>query len=639
MTMPAHQVVYDVLAEALRPREAITVSAWADLHRQLSSKGSAEPGQWHTSRNPPLREIMDALSTQSETQDVVVKFPIQMGKTECAVNWLGYIMDHAPGPVMVALPAEVSMIKWSNQKLEPTLEITVPMREALTSVASRETANQKFFKDFKGGQLYLEHAGSPARLKSTSVCYLIVDELDEFSSELKSGDDPEKLLDGRVSAFPATYKKLRISTPTIKGTSRIDAAYEASDQRMYHIACPECRHEQPFEWSGLCWNEDATQCWYACRSCGAVIHEHQKTQLIRAGRWIPKYPGRTVRGYTINGLYYPVGLGPTWLKLVHEFREAANDPPKLKTFLNDRLAESWEDPATRAVRQDMLADRAESYALRTAPSGVLVVTAGVDTQDNRLAVHIVGWGHGMASWTLDYVELDGDPANDAVWVSLTELINRPILHASGALLRVAATFIDAGGHRGEAVKAYARKRLIPRVAPIYGATAVNAPVINRGKFHDVTWQGVTDKRSVVIYQVGTNQAKHWVYGRMGADAEKDVEKRLVHFSEHLPDMFFAGMTSETWDPRKNRFFNRRGARNEPLDTYVYAYAAAHHPELRLHRYTIADWNQREASLLARAPKDSDIATGTNTQPLPARPAVQQRKRKSGGLAGDDWSIQ
>ena len=42
--------------------EKITVSVWADRHRRLDVKTSAEPGQWSTSRTPYLRGIMDAFT-------------------------------------------------------------------------------------------------------------------------------------------------------------------------------------------------------------------------------------------------------------------------------------------------------------------------------------------------------------------------------------------------------------------------------------------------------------------------------------------------------------------------------------------------------------------------------------------------
>jgi len=610
--------IYAAIARALAPRPALTVSQWADAERRLSSKGSAMAGQWITANNPPLREPMDCMSVRSPVRETVLMFPIQFGKTEAAINTLGYCMAHDPGPVMVCLPGEVSMNKWVAQKLAPMIDESPAVKHALTSVASRDSANTRTFKDFAGGQLYMEHAGSPSRLKSTTVRTMIVDEVDEFANNLNGGDDPLEMLKGRTSAFPATSKSLYISSPQIKGLSRIEQLWNKSDQRRYHVPCPHCGHMQHLEWRGLHWTPDGKQVWYVCQECGATIDEHHKTAMIAAGQWVPDNPGAKMRGYHINCLYYQFGLGPRWVDLVDTWRDVQAEPARLKTFVNDRLAEPWEDAAMRAVKHNAIADRAEPYPLREAPLGVLCITAGIDTQDNRLAVQIVGWGRGMSFWVLDYVELPGDPASDEVWTALTALLNTPIQHASGAMMRIEAMANDAGGHRTEAVKAFVRDRRVRRPMAVFGAIPNNAPVLSKGKLHDVDWRGRSDKKGVTVYHVGTVGAKHWLYSRLSTDADKSADVRTTHFSDQLPPEYFPGLVSETYDPAKNRFINRRGARNEPLDTWVYAYAAAHHPELRLHRATKADWDRMaarvEANVLqAKTPSSADAESTDSYQ--------------------------
>jgi phage terminase large subunit GpA-like protein len=607
------------IARAIAPRKPIRVSEWARHNRILSKKGSAIPGEWDNSRNPLLVEVMDCFSVRSPVHDVVAMFPIQFGKSEIEANILGYTMCENPQPIMVVLPGEVSANKWIDQKLNPLIDETPAVSRVLTSTNSRESSNRRSFKDFQGGQLYIEHGGNPVRLKSTSAGLLLVDEFSSFARELKSGDDPDALLDGRTSAFPSTYKRFKVGTPEIAGLCRVSELYKASDQRRWYWPCPHCGHEQPFEWSGLQWTPDAKRCWYMCRECSAVIEEHQKTQLIASGGWVAENPGAKVRGYHANALYYPMELGPRWLDLVHMWLAAQGDPAKLKTFINDRLAEPWEDKSLSKAKPNIIKDRREPYRLRVAPMGVLATTVGVDTQDDRLAVQFLGWGRGSVCWILDYVELSGDPAEEEVWAKLADLVNRPVPHECGGWLSVEATAIDAGGHRTEAVKNFCRQRRIRRAMCIFGAKPANAPILGRPKLEDVNYKGKLDKKGVHIYQVGTVSAKHYLYQRLAADAEKPIEQRLVHLSEDLDDFYIDGLVSETYNPRKNRFEkNRGGIRNEPLDTWVYGYAATYHQDLRLHRATGADWDARERRLIELSQESYKVVSrGTRTVPLDA----------------------
>jgi len=229
-----------------------------------------------------------------------------------------------------------------------------------------------------------------------------------------------------------------------------------------------------------------------------------------------------------------------------------------------------------------------------------------------------------------------------VWVALTDLLNRSIERVDGALLRCSAVAIDAGGHRTEAVKNYVRQRRVTRPMCIFGAKPNNAPVLSKGKLADVTWKGKTDKRGITIHHVGTVNAKHYLYSRLSADAERDVAIRLVHFSDQLPDEFFPGLVSEVYNPVKNRF-EKKVTRNEPLDTWVYAYAAAHHAEVRLNRFTRADWDVVEQRLLSSVVAAGDVSRETvavvaptdaesdsRETPIPvkkARPANAQQFRR------------
>lgn len=616
--------IASAIAAAIAPRKSLSVSQWADAERYTTSKEGPIEGRWVTDRNPPLREIMDCMSRDSGVHEVVAKLPIQFGKTAVELNALGYTMAHDPCPIIAFLPDDLTKDAWILQKLNPMLENTPAVQRALTTTNSRDSANQRAFKDFAGGHLFVEHAKTATRMALRTAKRVLVDEIDKMAATLPTGEDPLELIRGRVSAYPTSHQIIYVGSPGLRGVSRMDSLYEESDRRSYHVPCPHCGEFQPLIWSGLQWSPGGKECWYVCRECGAVIEEAYKTQMIALGHWTPKFPGRRIKGFCLSGddfgscLYYPFGLGPRWLELVRMWLDAQGDPAKLQVFVQERQAQSWEDPALRKVKHNLIADRAEPYKLRTAPRGVLEVTAGVDVQGNRLVYQVVGWGRGNRSWTLDYDEIFGAPNEDdgkgnlaPVWTMLTDRLNRAIEHECGAQLRIGATAIDMR-HCSEDVKAYVRRNLIRRPMAIYGAKANNAPPLGRPKLMDVNWRGQNDKRGIKAYQVGTVEIKHALYRNLAIDGDakvvdgeqvdKTADDRIVHFSEDLGREFFAGIVSEVFDPKANRFVKRKGGvRNEPLDTWVYARAAAMHPELRLHRRTNAEWVAAEARLGVNGP--------------------------------------
>lgn len=625
----ARLALFPFSAKRIAPKRRMKVSEWADVHMVLSSKTSAEPGRWQTSRNPHLKEVMDCFSVGSRTRDVICMFPVQIGKSEVMRIIIGYYMTQDPCSIMAAFPADVSLAKFKQQKLDPMLEDVGVCTSVLTTTNSRNAKNQAEFKDYLGGVLMLEHAGSTARLKSSSVRLMLVDELDEFSQNLRGGFDALTMLRGRVSAYPNKYRMGMWSTPGIEGASVTQSQFEKSDQRHRYVPCPHCGTMQTLQWDSLHYtmNEDgeAKDVFYVCEE-GCVIHEHEKTAMFEKAEWRPHKNGRKMRGYTLNCLYYPVGLGPSWASLAEEYEEALKIPEKLRVFYTDRLAVPYRNPDLAALSVKALQEQAMLYDLREIPQDGLIVTAGVDTQDNRLAVQLVAWGRGLSRfWVIDYVELMGNPSQMAVWAKLTKYLKAPLRHESGAQMTVQAAFIDAGGHKTEEVKRFCRTEATTRTLPIFGSNQIHAPIISKPR----TWEpkSVT-QRPLTFYHLGVNKIKDILYKRMAHDLEENHndQQRQCNYSKHLEREYFTGLLSEVFDEKKKRYIAKQGVRNEPLDTLVYAFAATHHPTLNLQLATDKDWD-RQARLIAKAAeKQAENPSGTVTEEAAAPTKPQQINR-------------
>jgi len=617
-------ILFRDFARGCKPRPRLTVSEWADQYRVLTGKSAQRVGQWRTSLTPYAREPMDMLSLHSPARKVVVMSAIQMLKTEIGLNWLGYIIDYAPAPTLSVQPTLELRDRYVLQRIHPMLESSPRLAEKFNAKAKRDASNSRDIKDFPGGLLVLGGANSPSSLASMPIKYVVADEVDRFPPDVGGEGDPLGLIEGRQSNFSRS-KILVISSPTMKGASVIESEYEGGDRRQYSVPCPHCGEMQPLIWKQLHWRlADGLVCevWYVCPHCGSEIEELHKRQMLDAGRWIAERDG-PYPSYRINALYSPIGLGLSWRELAQQWIKAQDDRIKLKRFINVRLAETW-SPAG-AVEWHALRDRAEELnPVGTVPAGCLLLAAGIDTQNNRLAVQILGFGRKDAVWVIDYVELMGDPLDVAEQFcagqgALHDYLAQPRLNHWGKALPISAVGWDTGGQRTDAVYTMVRSKRLPRLMALKGSSSPGRQILaSRPSEQDVNWRGKTIKKGVQLWLVGTDTAKDWLVGRLAADAEREPAQRRIRFPAGLPDDYFKGLLAESYDPEQNKWVKKRGERNEPLDTAVYALAASRHPEVRLHAMTEHHWDALERRLQPGGLE----ALGASTAPV-VPPAEQE----------------
>ena len=604
------------LMEGLRPEQPLTVSEWADKHRRLSSKASAEPGPWRTNRTPYLREPMDCLSSTSSVQRVVMMFAAQTGKTEAGANWLGYVIDHAPGPMLLVQPTVEMAKRLSKQRLESLITETPVLAEKIAPSRSRDSGNTMFAKDFPGGMMLLTGSNSATGLRSTPCRYIFCDEIDAFPNDVDGEGDPVSLAEKRATTF-ARRKILLTSTPTVKDFSRIEAEYERSDQRRFYVPCPCCSVMQWLKWPQLKWenNEPATAA-YECEVCHERFAEIHKPAMLRKGEWRATAPsnGKTA-GFQLSGLYSPLGW-LSWADMVDDFLRAKTDAPMLKSFVNTRLAETWEEDFASKVSADGLLERCEHYQAAMVPEGGLALTVGVDVQDNRLAISVWAWGREEEGWLLDHQEIYGDPSRQELWKQLDEVVLREWPHAVGPAMRPDVVAIDSGGHFTAEVYQYARERARQGVVAIKGQSQRGKPPIGKGSKVDVNHQGRTLKRGAVVYMVGGDTVKTTLFGRL---KHSEQGAGFLHFHMGTTGEYFEQLTAEKQVLRYNRggfptreWVKKPSARNEALDCLVYAYAAMNLMYQRFDRRTI--WDQLEKRLEGTGKKKKPALLGSKQQP-------------------------
>jgi phage terminase large subunit GpA-like protein len=570
--------------KVLSPPPTLTVSEWSDEKRQLSSESSAEPGRWRTSRVPYMRDVMDAVNDPAIEKIVVAK-AAQVAYTETINNVLGYFIDQDPAPILIIQPTLDMAETWSKDRLAPMLRDTPALANRVHDPKSRDSGNTIRQKLFPGGRLTVIGANSPSGLASRPIRIVLADEIDRWPISAGGGDgkgagDPLSLAGTRQTTF-WNRKTLLGSTPLHRLTSVVWREFLASDRRRYFVPCPHCDAPQTLRWQNVQWDKGPNgehmpeTAHYVCEHCGAVWDDAERHDAITRGEWKAERPGGKVAGFHIPGFLSP------WLTLeeiVRKFLAAKDDPALLQQVVNEVFGEPWEEKADK-LDASAFSARGESYSAQSVPDGVLLVTAGVDVQVNRLEVQVVGWGRDEESWIIAYEVIYGDPAQPEIWGELDELLLAPLRSESGRELRIRACCIDVGDtpHAHGALQ-FCKTRQRRRIFPTKGMAGPRIIFPKRAS---------RTKTNDLIYLIGVDTAKAALYGRLKIDKAGPA---YVHFpaGQGFDDEYFAQLTSEqvvtrkregrpyrVWVPKK------AGARNEALDTAVYALAARMSIPIRL----------------------------------------------------------
>lgn len=548
-------------ARILVPPPDLTISEWADRERRLSSESSAEPGRWRTSRAPFQKGIMDAISDPG-VETVVIKSAAQVGKTEILLNVIGYFVDQDPSPILMLEPTLDMGEAFSKDRLAPMFRDTPVLRKKVKDPRSRDSGNTLLHKQFPGGHITIAGANSPASLASRPIRVLLADEVDRYPISAGTEGDPLSLAERRTSNF-WNRKKVYVSSPGIKGLSRIETAYENSTQEEWHLACPSCGNFQPLTWAHLHF-EDLT---HECRHCGA---RHSEIEWKRQeGKWVA-HNQSDIRGFFVNALVSP---WKSWKTIVKEFREAKSIGPEgLKTWVNTVLGETWEEEGD-VVEVEALTTHKIHYGAEI-PDGVLVLTAGVDTQDDRLEAEVVGWGLGKESWSIEYKTFYGDPGQPAVWKQMDEFLSRYWQFKGGDQIGISCTCVDSGGHFTDDVYKFCKAREHRRVFAIKGVGGSGNPII-------IGKPQRNNRHRTALFRLGVDTLKELFFSRLKVE---DPGPGYCHFpigAEKGHDRaYYLGLTSEkkVLRYRKGRPYiewvkRASGVRNESLDCRGYASAA------------------------------------------------------------------
>jgi len=568
MQIPEHSKLLCIrLIAILTPPPNKTILDWAKEDRIVSSEEASAPGPWYSDGVPYLDGVMLAISDM-RTEKIVVKCAAQMGKTNAAVlNVLGYYMTYDPCPMMIVQPTIQMAQAFSLKRIKPMIRDTPCLRKKVAFDKPRSSENKILEVAFNGGYYVISGANSAPSLKSRPIRVLMIDEIDEMPDDLDGQGDPVELAIVRTNAFP-DRKIVLTSTPTIKGHSKIETAYEDSTREHWMHKCPKCGEWSQFIWTRL----DFATVKMGCPYCDNFFTRGDWEE--NGGRWIAENPDHPVRGFHVNALDSQM----TWETLISKWVEAQRlakkgDFAKLKSFINTVLAEEWEIRG-EVLESHALESRREVYNAEL-PDGVCVLTMGVDVQDNRIAYEVVGWGLGFESWGIEYAEIFGDPRLGGIWNQLNDLLSRAWSYKNGKRIMISRVAVDTGGHYTTEVYNYCRAKQSRGVYPIKGQGGDKLPLTRPSQ----------NAREKGLFMVGVDSIKFDWMSWLKVDVPGD---KYCHFpmdkdgiaARGYDTTYFQMLTAEKRVVVKNKkgftayeWHKDAGARNESFDCRVYARAA------------------------------------------------------------------
>jgi phage terminase large subunit GpA-like protein len=628
------------------PRTRMNLLEWGEQRRYLSPEANAlaadagGPVRYTSDLTPYHRDIMLALS-DPQTEIVACKLPSQDGKTELLNNFVGYKIDLDPGPMLVLQPTKEMAEAWSKDRLAPMIRDTKELRGRVRDARSRDSENTILHKKFPGGHLTAVGSNSAAGLASRPIRDVLVDEVDRCAKSAGTEGDAIRLAFRRAVTF-RRGKKLLISSPTIRGESRIDKEYQLGTREELHLPCPHCGEYQFLVWGGteidfgLKWEPGQPDtAYYVCEHNGCIIEEKEKAGMIARYRWIAQAPEKGPRRRSFWKNLLASNLVP-WRKLVAEWIEVQGKPMELQVFINTVQCELFDPIEGEEVEVDSLLRRqGKGYPKDNdrdtgiVPAGVAILTRSVDVQGDRLETCVWGWGANETSWLIEHELIPGDPSTLEPWTKLDEIMKRRYLHASKIRLRPRVTFIDSGGHSTKQVYSYCRTRMRLGVFAIKGSSLEGHPLLGR--------PSRPDSAKTILYHIGSFTGKESLIRRLTKIPEVGAPG-FIHLPAWLDSEQIAQFTREKLVSVIQKGGKRKRAwqllgRNEMMDLYVYALAALQTlgPRILMNLGTIA--KRLEASGAKRepdpaAPADGETpATAAEEPPPPEKADAEERPRK------------
>jgi phage terminase large subunit GpA-like protein len=614
-THAALTIIAGVLALTIEPPAPVPPSQWA-TENLVVPDGPRAGEPWDLSLTPYIKEPLDMLGPESGVNEIAAMKGVQTGFTTLLIAAAGHTIDRDPCRFGILQPTDSALADFNREKLDPAIQSTRALKGKVASQTSRSsTGSTTYSKRFPGGSLSLLLASSAADLRSKTLKKLLRDEIDQYPDDLDGQGDPIDISDGRLVSFLASgdWKKADISTPTVKGGSKIEARYEQGDKRRWHVPCPHCRKDDGspsefvFEW-GPYFRFNRVypyQAHFVAPCCGVIIEAHEKVGLVRKGRWIATDP----RPGTFPSYHFDTLSSPfvPWDEIARKFIEAGDDPKKLQAFWNLWLGLPYEVKGDAPDHVRLMERREDGLTKGHVPPRGLMLVAAADVQMRGIWCEVLAIAPDRQSYVVDAFYCDGStesPEGEAFQKLKKQTLDRVFPDAFGRPRKLDALGVDSG-YRSHVVYAWVRanQQLHPDtgqdlVLALDGRDGWGRPAIGTPSLVDINLAGHKVKQGCKLWPVGTWPLKGAAYADLHKDGVKSGKDHdpegYCHFGMWLDESYFRQLTAEylaeekfKGRPRKSWKVRASQPDNHFLDCRVYNLALAEY--LGLSSLTHDEW--------------------------------------------------
>ena len=583
--------------QSFKPPEKLSLSEWADKFAYLSAESSSEAGRWRTL--PYQKAIMDAV-TDPDVEQVTVMKSARVGYSKILNHIIAYHIHMDACNIMLVQPTIEDATGYSKEEIACMIRDTKCLHGLISDPKAKDGSNTLLQKNFPGGTLSLVGANSPRGFRRVSRRIVLFDEVDGYPIGGAGSEGDQIKLGIRRTEYYWNRKIVSGSTPTIKDFSRIEKMFLQTAQMKYFVPCPKCGHMQYLRWSQFSWvDDDPDTTKYKCEKCSELIDHSKKRWMVERGEWRETAPCSTPKhkGFHIWAAY-SYSPNASWANLVEEFLASKDDPEQLKTWINTILGETWEDSYQAKVSANNLLERSatEEYERGVPPDECLIACMGIDTQDDRLSLSVVGFGSKYEMWLIDRQVIYGSPARKDVWKQLDEILLGSYKTKGGHELKISSAALDTGGHYTQECYQYVRERSHLGLIGIKGVGQKGKPALGKPSKVDVNYVGKALPKGVRLYPVGVDMIKTTLHNKL-KDAE--IGEGYIHFYPTITTDYFEELTAEKQILKYKNGYQERvwvkkaGTRNEALDEMVYSWAAFERLLQRYDRRTVFDQFERK----------------------------------------------